>query len=409
MKIAIFEPQFLTPRAFAASHIVLLQDQATMLSKLGNEIVILTEKALPHSRINVPNLRLRLLSGKFSLVKLWLMPQQICMSMLPDFFSLDIIREALKALRREKPDVLYSCGSPFFSIFTALLGYRSGIPTVYYVFTPAHYARWWKGETTNKYSEPAHKVVLETLKQTFRQIPRRGLLMRWGLNHVNKLIVSSKFVKASLDRLCDTKKIPIVYPSTKIPPLKHSSITNQVIITYYGHLRPRRGVIDLVHAFTKVADEFSNIRLMLAISNIHEIYGSMTLRICKKVLKQHELESSVIWKGIVSNVYSEILQPSSLLVLPQHEPSIKIIESMAAGKPVITTKAGWAPEIISNGVNGCLVEVGKVQQIVASIKKLISDYELAIQIGENAWKTVKEKCNLTRSTKELIKIFEKLN
>jgi len=407
MKVAVFEPQFLTPRAFAASHVVLLQDQTNMLARLGNEIVILTERT--SYRINVPNLRLRLLSGKFSLVKPWLLPQQIRMSMLPDFFSLDIISKALKVLQKEKPDIIYSCGSPFFSIFTALLGCKSGIPAVHYVFTPAHYEKWWKGETTNKYSEPAHKMVLETLKQTLRQIPRRGLLMRWGLNHVDKLIASSNFVKASLDQLRNTERIPVIYPSTNIPPLKHSSISNQVIVTYYGHLRPRRGVIDLVYAFTKVAKELSGIKLMLAISNIHEVYGSMTLKICKKVLKQYGLESSVIWKGVVRNVYSKILQPSSLIVLPQHEPSIKIIESMAAGKPIITTKAGWASELISNGVNGYLVEVGEVQQIAAAIKKLISNHELATQIGENAWKMVKEKCNLTRSTKELIRTFEKLN
>jgi len=407
MKVAIFEPHFLIPRAFAASYLILLQDQAKMLAKLGNEVVVLTE-GLPYSyKINIPNLRLKLLKGKFSLFRYKLMPQQVRMSMFPDFFSLDILGEAIDMLQKERPDIIYSCGSPFFSIFTALLGSRSGIPTVHYVFTPARYEKWWKGETTNRYSEPAHKIMLETLKQTIREAPRRDIFMRWGLNHVDKLIASSNFVRSSLDQLCDVKKIPIIYPATHVFPLKNPSFISPVI-TYYGHLRPRRGVIDLVFAFTKVANQFPNIKLMLAISNIHEIYGSMALKICKRVIKQHALESRVIWKGVVKDVYSEILQPSSLIVLPQYEPSIKIIEAMAAGKPIVTTKVGWIPELICNGVNGCLVEVGEVEQLATSIKKLISDYELATRIGKKAWETANEKCNLIHATRELMRKFENL-
>lgn len=47
-----------------------------------------------------------------------------------------------------------------------------------------------------------------------------------------------------------------------------------------------------------------------------------------------------------------------------------IIESMASGIPVVSTRVGMAPDVIQHGVNGFLHEVGDVERLTESLEKL---------------------------------------
>ena len=49
-----------------------------------------------------------------------------------------------------------------------------------------------------------------------------------------------------------------------------------------------------------------------------------------------------------------------------------ILESMACGVPVITTKVGMAPDIIENGKNGLLVECEDVGGLVDAVRMVWS-------------------------------------
>ena len=55
---------------------------------------------------------------------------------------------------------------------------------------------------------------------------------------------------------------------------------------------------------------------------------------------------------------------------------------MAAGLPVVCTKVGAVPEVVEDGVNGYLVDPGRVEELAEAIAKLGSDYELRLRMGE---------------------------
>lgn len=409
MKIAIFEPNFLTPKPFAASHQVLLKNQAQILANLGNEVFVLSENQGNAKPVETEgNYTVYPLQGKVTTVSSYLKPTRQKMSIFPDFFSPDIIHSAVKVLNKEiHTDVIYTCGSPFAGIFTAMLGVMTGIPTVHYVFSPFTLERWWIGEAIEGYKKSFKQIFSEFLKQTLRELPRRRFFIKWGLKHITKIIASSEYTRNSIRNLdLDIEDIRVIYPGVKIPPLVNISKEIDVpIITYFGHLRPKRGVIDLTLAFLEIVKEFPKAKLTIAISNVHELFGSTTMHYCKKLVSTHGLGSNILWKGIVNDVYSELLAPSTVIVLPQHNPSIKIIESMAAAKPVITTRVEWAPELISDGVNGYLVNVGDIGGIANKVKLLFDNFKLVEEIGKNARKTIREKCDLNKTSEEILSIL----
>ena len=65
-----------------------------------------------------------------------------------------------------------------------------------------------------------------------------------------------------------------------------------------------------------------------------------------------------------------------------------IIEAMAMGKPVIGTRVGGIPELISSGENGLLVPPGDAAALSEAIKKYLGDGEFAPEIAISGRRTV---------------------
>lgn len=60
-----------------------------------------------------------------------------------------------------------------------------------------------------------------------------------------------------------------------------------------------------------------------------------------------------------------------------------VIDAMSFGKPVAATAAGGIPEAVANGETGLLVPIGDATALGNAISKLLTDRELAAQMGAN--------------------------
>ena len=59
-----------------------------------------------------------------------------------------------------------------------------------------------------------------------------------------------------------------------------------------------------------------------------------------------------------------------------------LIEAQALGKPVIATRVGGIPELISENENGFLVEPKNSEQLAGKIKRLLENPQLSREMGE---------------------------
>jgi glycosyltransferase involved in cell wall biosynthesis len=57
------------------------------------------------------------------------------------------------------------------------------------------------------------------------------------------------------------------------------------------------------------------------------------------------------------------------------------IEAMALGRPVIATRGGALSSIVDEGVTGHVVDRGDVDSLAAAMYEILSDSELAQQMG----------------------------
>lgn len=83
-------------------------------------------------------------------------------------------------------------------------------------------------------------------------------------------------------------------------------------------------------------------------------------------------------------------------------------EAMACELPVITTKAGALPELVSDGDNGLLVEPGNVPALAAAIKRLVNDRELRRRLGSEGRRTAMRKFNWEQAAKQTLEVYQRM-
>lgn len=88
--------------------------------------------------------------------------------------------------------------------------------------------------------------------------------------------------------------------------------------------------------------------------------------------------------------------------------SNSIMESMAAGKPVIATYGGGTSEIIENEVNSYIVEPKDVNGAANKLSRLLEDKALYSIISTNAANTVKTKFSLDNMTQRYVNIYNEI-
>lgn len=60
-----------------------------------------------------------------------------------------------------------------------------------------------------------------------------------------------------------------------------------------------------------------------------------------------------------------------------------LVEGMLAGKPVVATRGGGAPEIVDDGVTGRLITPGDPQALAAAVRELLDDSAVRERMGES--------------------------
>ena len=88
--------------------------------------------------------------------------------------------------------------------------------------------------------------------------------------------------------------------------------------------------------------------------------------------------------------------------------SNSILESMAAGLPVIATNGGGTPEIIENGKSGFIVEPCDSEAAAKQLRELYTNDKLREEIGNNAKARIVEQFTLDSMTKKYIDFYNKL-
>ena len=94
----------------------------------------------------------------------------------------------------------------------------------------------------------------------------------------------------------------------------------------------------------------------------------------------------------------------TVYVLPSYREGIPrtVLEAMAMGRPIITTHAPGCRETVVDGVNGFLIPVKAVDELVISMMKFIERPETASRMGKHSRRIAEEKYDIQKVNEHML-------
>lgn len=234
------------------------------------------------------------------------------------------------------------------------------------------------------------------------------ILDRW----TDKVIAVSKAVKGFLidARITKPEKITTIYNG--ITPLtkkitdkeirafkdKFKIADDDIIIGTIGSFNIQKDTATLIKAFAKMTKKWPKLKLVLVGR------GPLKYKL-EKLVRKLKLEDRVVFTGALLNVLPA-LSTFRIFVLPSLSEAfgITLLEAMKAGVPIVATRVGGIPEIITHNHNGLLVEPKDPRKLAATMMKLLNDKKLQRKLTSNHAKTV-EKFSADKMIEQTEKIY----
>lgn len=173
-------------------------------------------------------------------------------------------------------------------------------------------------------------------------------------------------------------------------------------IIYLGHLGLLKGTFDLIEAVHLIKNENIIVVLVGEPFDKHE-YNSIVEKI-----NTYGLDEKIkIYPPEFGEKKLTRLANSDAFILPSHSEGmpISIIESMAAGLPVIASNVGAIPEMVIHNKTGLIVPVGDPQSLAEAIKHLAQSNETCISMGSLAREVAKKKYDIEITVPDLVSFY----
>ena len=279
--------------------------------------------------------------------------------------SVNLLWAFRQALTRLRPDVVHLHMAHGLSILEksamAVLAARAGIPAVVHL----------------------HGAGLDV---DFAAMPVwRRRRLEWALAPPHTLVALSGGMASRIQTLLPSARITVIPNAVRLktPPPPHGAAT---VFGFLGFMDGRKGECDLLEAFARVEAEpgVPSASLLLA--------GDGPMRHQAEALAARlGLTPRTEFLGIVNGAEKDaFFRQITVLCLPSLAENlpISLLEAMGYGRPVIATRVGGIPDLVTPGTEGWLTPPQDIEALAAALNEAAGDPDEVCRRGLRAWQTV---------------------
>lgn len=174
-----------------------------------------------------------------------------------------------------------------------------------------------------------------------------------------------------------------------------------------GRFTQKKAPDKTILAFSKILQFFPDLRLEM-------IGDGELLASCRTLVKNLGMEGNIIFHGGMSHDFVRAKMTSAQLFL-QHSVTaengdveglpVVVLEAMASGAVVVSTKHSGIPEAVVNGVTGLLVSEQDVDGMAQCCIQLLTNEDLLLSMREEAHKRIEERFTVEQQVARLREIM----
>lgn len=183
---------------------------------------------------------------------------------------------------------------------------------------------------------------------------------------------------------------------------------SDLLVTVVGRLVPWKGQAVFLKALAKAKAQKPHLRGLIVGHDPSPTQSYLrTLQDLARELGMAEAVQFLDWQEDVWALYAA----SDVIVHASTEPEpfgLIVIEAMAAGTPVVATKAGGVVDIVVDGSTGLLVEPRDVDALATAIIRLLENRALTAQLTRQATETVRTSFTMERNAAQVMEVYEQL-
>lgn len=236
-------------------------------------------------------------------------------------------------------------------------------------------------------------------------------ITRYGLQQSDGVTSVSKFLKQATIETFDFDEIEVIpnficslhYKHLEDSPLRDELAPNgEKLLVHVSNFRAVKRPVDCVEIMAKVKQKGGKARLIM-------VGDGPERSACYYQAEKLGIKTDVVFVGKQANI-ADYLGVADIFLLPSELESFGLaaLEAEACEVPVIATRIGGIPEVVTEGETGFLSDIGDTEKMSDDVMKLLNDEEMRRTFGEKARELAVSRYSSELIIPQYIRFYEKV-
>ena len=236
-------------------------------------------------------------------------------------------------------------------------------------------------------------------------------ITRYGLQQSDGVTAVSRFLKQATIETFDFDEIEVIpnficschYKRLPDSPLRDELAPGgEKLLVHVSNFRAVKRPLDCVEIMAKVKAKGGRARLIM-------VGDGPERSACYYRAEQLNVKDDVVFVGKQANI-ADYLGIADVFLLPSELESFGLaaLEAEACEVPVIATRIGGIPEVVTDGETGFLSDVGDTEKMSDDVMKFLNDEEMRRTFGEKARESAVSRYGTELIIPQYIKFYEQV-
>jgi len=203
-------------------------------------------------------------------------------------------------------------------------------------------------------------------------------LISWVLEQQSMVVVLSESWYHYVASIAPRANVEVLHNYVNLPDLsgKVEGDDIEIPVLFLGVVGKRKGVYDLLPAFKDALIEAPELRLIIG--------GDGEVEKARAVAAELNIENQVVFAGWVHGEEKlSMLRRAKIYVLPSYNEGlpVSLLDAMGWQIPVVSTRVGGIPNLVSEGLDGLLIDAGDRSALTAALVRLAKDRRFRTELG----------------------------